>query len=1797
MSTAYTYVSPGVINVADDTGAVTELRFTSTGQIQRITDPLGRVTEFAYDVNDYLSRIEAPGNTVYQFSYDAQGRLLSQTDPLNQTIGFTYGATGDAVLSVTDQQGRVMQYGYDANGKLTQITYPDGLSETFAYNASGQLVEARERSGDVFQYGYDAAGRLTRKTFDDNTFEAYVYDAKGNLTSVTDVRGGITAMVYDAKDRLTKITYPTGRSLEYAYDSEGRRTQMKDQTGFTVNYAYDAQGRLLGLKNGANESIVTYAYDVTGRLSRETNGNGTYTTYSYDSAGQLLKIGNYKADGTANSVFEYTYDNLGRQATAKTPDGTWSYTYDATGQLTEANFVSTNTQIPNQSLSYVYDAAGNRTQTVINGVTTNYTINNLNQYTTVGTATHTYDADGNLISVVDGTRSWTYTYNDENRLIRVVAPEGTWDYEYDPFGNRTASTLNGQRTEYLVDPFGLGNVVGEYGDNGLVADYVHGIGLVGRFNGSNTGYYDSDFVGSTVGLTNTTGSYINRYAYRPFGENLLTTEGVTNPFEYVGQWGVMDEAHGIDFMRARFYSSQDGRFIQKDPIGLLGGDTNLYRYVGNQSIALVDPTGLACNNPTDFVDDFVRDLQNLTQLLPELVSNMLALGKTLISIFPANPSFAIAALNLQLLSDFAAAKSEETFQDMFEGALKRPAKDKLKEMLPSKWQEQIGVLDRIRKIRDLWRKLKEVSQNADDLNPPAEDCPDDDNQSKPKSESRTSSNAAQNAAGTAARGKLDPLVLDLDGDGIELVSIEDSTVQFDLNADGFTDQTGWVKGDDGLLALDENQNGRIDDIRELFGDATTDGFIELKTLDSNNDNLINARDAKFAELRIWQDFNQNGITDPGELNPLAQLNISSISLTTTSSNVTNQGNLIRSIGKYTLANGTEREAVSLWFAVDRLNTTYAQPYQLKTETLFLPTVRGYGKLPDLYISMSLDSQLLGLMREFVSIQPQNLDQVYGKVEQILFRWAGVDGIDPTSRGQFFDARKLKFLETFLQQDLNFNFRNDRQPLFIRQSWDIIVRAVSARLLAQGTLRELFPNTTYNLNTDTLVTEGNLTAALERLQANAPTNPANLPLYWSYAVAILDAHENNFNLTASAYDNQIKAALIPSGLSNHLNALRDLIFGSSNNDTIYGDVWRGSFLVGESGDDTLTHLPLLGANANDIFYGGAGNDIIPEAVGIDWVIGGAGNDVIIKADFSNASNAITINTLTNPAIVLSTGAQIIDVERFFTVTTGSGNDNITMTNLTDNLWIFGGAGNDLIASGSGQEYLKGGEGDDILLGGAGNESGLAFFPGWGLWLESGLFGEAGNDQLFGEAGNDYLNGGDGNDLLDGGEGDDYLDPGIGIETIIGGAGFDTFRVDLSSIVTNLTVNYATTSAGTISNGSTFREVELLVLVTGNGNDNITITATAGDNAIFANGGNDTVITGEGRDRIEGGDGDDTLQGGAGNESGAIYPGYWTDAGLWGGAGNDQLFGEAGNDYLNGGDGNDLLDGGEGDDYLDPGVGIETIIGGAGFDTLRLNLSSVISNLTVNYTTVINGTVSNGTTFREIEVFDLATGSGNDNITLTAAIGDSAIYALAGNDTVLGGAGRDRIEGGDGDDTLRGGAGSDSEAIYPGYWTYAGLLGGAGNDQLFGDAGNDYLGGDDGNDSLNGGSGDDELVGGGGADWFIFDAGTAFTTAALGIDRITDFTLNIDKIVLGKTTFAVLTSPATSPLSASEFATINETTNGATIAGASSARIVFNRANGSLFYNPDGATAGLTGGGQFATLTGVTSLSASDFLFRA
>ncbi|MEZ5691983.1 MAG: hypothetical protein R3D71_10030 [Rickettsiales bacterium] len=119
---------------------------------------------------------------------------------------------------------------------------------------------------------------------------------------------------------------------------------------------------------------------------------------------------------------------------------------------------------------------------------------------------------------------------------------------------------------------------------------------------------------------------------------------------------------------------------------------------------------------------------------------------------------------------------------------------------------------------------------------------------------------------------IDPLILDMDGDGVELNARLGVSPFYDIDADGFAEQTGWARGDDAFLVRDLNANGIIDDVSEMFGDVTTSGFDALRVLDSNNDGVINAADNEFSTLLLWQDVNENTLTDAGELTSLNAAN-------------------------------------------------------------------------------------------------------------------------------------------------------------------------------------------------------------------------------------------------------------------------------------------------------------------------------------------------------------------------------------------------------------------------------------------------------------------------------------------------------------------------------------------------------------------------------------------------------------------------------------------------------------------------------------------------------------------------------------------------------------------------------------------------------------------------------------------------------------------------------------------------------------------------------------------------------------
>ena len=168
----------------------------------------------------------------------------------------------------------------------------------------------------------------------------------------------------------------------------------------------------------------------------------------------------------------------------------------------------------------------------------------------------------------------------------------------------------------------------------------------------------------------------------------------------------------------------------------------------------------------------------------------------------------------------------------------------------------------------------------------------------------------------------DPLIFDLDGDGIELLGV-DAHVNFDVDVDGELEATGWAAPDDGLLVMDLDQSGGIENMSEVFSEHfDTGGFNSsldaLASLDSNKDNFISKLDNFFGWIQIWKDSNSDGISSASELSTLEELDIESISLVAESINQNIEGNQLDAFGTYQNVDGTSGIFAQATFAQDGL---------------------------------------------------------------------------------------------------------------------------------------------------------------------------------------------------------------------------------------------------------------------------------------------------------------------------------------------------------------------------------------------------------------------------------------------------------------------------------------------------------------------------------------------------------------------------------------------------------------------------------------------------------------------------------------------------------------------------------------------------------------------------------------------------------------------------------------------------------------------------------------------------------------
>ena len=598
-----------LLSIHDPLDRKTRFEYDAAGNVTQITDPAGNIRRLEYEPTfNRLTRLTDPLGNTTTFAYDTRGNLTRITDPLGQVTQLTYNAFGQPI-STTDALGQVTTFAYDAQGNLVTITDPLGNTTTRAYDTVSRLIAQTDPLGRITSFTYDALNRLTEIVDALNGVTKFTYDANDNLLTVTDALGHTTTYEYDNMDRLIRRTDPLGASESFAYDPVGNLISRTDRKGQVTTFAYDAIGRLVHASDTAGGDVL-HTYDVLDRLIQQTTGLGT-VAYTYDALGRRASM---RVSGKAPVIYSYdnnsrltqltqgaqvvdfAYDALDRRAHLTLPNGVATeYSFDAASRLAELVYRNATGVLGN--LTYQYDAAGNRTQvggsfarTLLPDPVASATYDAANRQRTFGNKQMTFDANGNMTSITDPSGVTTFTWDARNRLAALTGPALSAAFTYDSLGRRSTRQVNGARTDLLYDGV---NPVQELSGTLVTANMLFSLRVdeyFTRTDARGTHTLLTDALGSTLALADNVGTVQSTYMYEPYGRTTTTGTTNPNPFQYTGR---ENDGTGLYYYRARYYLPSVQRFISEDPLNFLGGDLNLYAYVGGNPTNYIDPTGMA----------------------------------------------------------------------------------------------------------------------------------------------------------------------------------------------------------------------------------------------------------------------------------------------------------------------------------------------------------------------------------------------------------------------------------------------------------------------------------------------------------------------------------------------------------------------------------------------------------------------------------------------------------------------------------------------------------------------------------------------------------------------------------------------------------------------------------------------------------------------------------------------------------------------------------------------------------------------------------------------------------------------------------------------------------------------------------------------------------------------------------------------------------------------------------------------------------------------------------------------------
>ena len=555
-----------------------------------------RDTDYTYDNRHRVTTVTSDGVSYTKYFYDSLGNV-------SKTVTGMTAADLDAGESEYSDSCAVTSYTYAPYiNSVSSVTNPDGTTHNYSYNYLGMLTDESwtkngNTSGEI-SYNYDGFGQLVSKTAG-NKAETFKYDLLGNVVE-SNGENGKTNYFYDDLGRLKTEKTDSGIVKKYAYDYNNNRTSFKVYTNFgdlqqDLSYVYDNLNRITSIKEG-NSTVASYTYNDNGNLLSENNV-AVKNDFVYNRAGMVLSKTVKNSAGTELKNYTYTYNLDGNVASYNG----LNYTYDDNNRLSAVAEGTSNK-------GYTFDNRGNRLSLNETGAdvsdTVNYVYDTNNRILerTFGNEkdSFAYDDRGNLylktISKVSDSEeisrdvtamgnSVIYEYDGFNRLTDVSEGINKAEYEYNSSGLRTSKTVNGEKTDFILDGI---YVIAEIKD-GDVTNYIRGLcGIIYSKDKKGTKtYYVTNNHGDVTALVNSSGTIIKEYTYDEYGVEVSPDENDSNPFRYCGEY--YDTETGFIYLRARYYDPSICRFISEDPAK---NGFNWYIYCSNNPVNRTDPFGL-----------------------------------------------------------------------------------------------------------------------------------------------------------------------------------------------------------------------------------------------------------------------------------------------------------------------------------------------------------------------------------------------------------------------------------------------------------------------------------------------------------------------------------------------------------------------------------------------------------------------------------------------------------------------------------------------------------------------------------------------------------------------------------------------------------------------------------------------------------------------------------------------------------------------------------------------------------------------------------------------------------------------------------------------------------------------------------------------------------------------------------------------------------------------------------------------------------------------------------------------------